>query len=38
MFELIDVLVAPATAALVGQDSFAWADGSIEAVSDAYVR
>lgn len=41
MFETIDVLIAPstpATAALVGQKDFSWADGSTEAVSDAYVR
>ena len=41
LFESVDVLAAPSTprtAALVGQDVFEWTDGSVEAVSDAYVR
>ncbi|MER7939417.1 MULTISPECIES: amidase [unclassified Streptomyces] len=41
MFDGIDVLAAPAvpmTAAEAGQDTVEWADGTIEAVSDSYVR
>ncbi|MEU0297991.1 amidase [Streptomyces sp. NPDC006175] len=41
MFDGIDVLAAPTvpmTAAKSGQDTVEWADGSVEAVSDSYVR
>ncbi|MGW5869115.1 amidase [Streptomyces sp. NPDC055239] len=41
MFEGIDVLAAPTvpmTAAASGQDTVEWADGTVEAVSDSYVR
>ncbi|MFD7098477.1 amidase [Streptomyces xanthophaeus] len=37
----VDVIAAPtvpATAARAGQESFRWADGAVESVSDAYVR
>lgn len=41
MLESVDVIAAPAvplTAAPVGQESVQWADGSVESVSDSYVR
>ncbi|SMQ14326.1 aspartyl-tRNA(Asn)/glutamyl-tRNA(Gln) amidotransferase subunit A [Streptomyces sp. Ag82_O1-12] len=41
MFDEIDVLAAPTvpmTAAKSGQDTVEWADGTVEAVSDSYVR
>ncbi|MFF1698166.1 amidase [Streptomyces sp. NPDC058257] len=41
MFEGIDVLAAPTvpmTAAASGQDTVEWADGTVESVSDSYVR
>lgn len=41
MFDGIDVLAAPTvpmTAAKSGQDTVEWADGTVEAVSDSYVR
>ncbi|NJP93849.1 amidase [Nonomuraea sp. FMUSA5-5] len=41
LFERVDVIAAPATpitAAPAGQDSVTWPDGTVEAVSDAYVR
>ncbi|KJK35259.1 amidase [Streptomyces variegatus] len=41
MFGGIDVLAAPTvpmTAAKSGQDTVEWADGTVEAVSDSYVR
>ncbi|MGW4233364.1 amidase [Streptomyces sp. NPDC004980] len=41
LFRHVDVVVAPsvpATAAPSGQESIRWTDGSLEAVSDAYVR
>ncbi|WP_351236097.1 amidase [Streptomyces sp. NPDC002133] len=37
----VDVIAAPtvpATAARAGQETFRWADGTVETVSDAYVR
>ena len=41
MLGQVDVIAAPAvpmTAAKAGQDSVQWADGTVEAVSDSYVR
>lgn len=41
MLARVDVIAAPAvpmTAAKAGQDSVRWADGTVEAVSDSYVR
>ncbi|MFJ2261568.1 amidase [Streptomyces sp. NPDC087844] len=41
MFRHIDVIAAPAvpmTAAKSGQETVEWADGTVEAVSDSYVR
>ncbi|AQZ66416.1 Aspartyl-tRNA(Asn) amidotransferase subunit A @ Glutamyl-tRNA(Gln) amidotransferase subunit A [[Actinomadura] parvosata subsp. kistnae] len=41
LFGRVDVIAAPATpitAAPAGQDSVTWPDGTVEAVSDAYVR
>ncbi len=41
MFDAVDVLAAPTvptTAAEAGQEAVEWADGTTEAVSDAYVR
>ncbi|MFJ9036908.1 amidase [Streptomyces sp. NPDC102406] len=41
MFDGIDVLAAPTvpmTAATSGQDTVEWADGTVETVSDSYVR
>lgn len=41
MLTRVDVIAAPAvpmTAAKAGQDSVEWADGTVEAVSDSYVR
>lgn len=41
MFRQVDVVAAPAvpmTAAAAGQESVEWADGTVEAVSDSYVR
>lgn len=41
MLDEVDVVVAPSTpltAAPVGQQSVQWADGSVEGVSDSYVR
>ncbi|MFI8879025.1 amidase [Streptomyces sp. NPDC055243] len=41
LFGRVDVIAAPAvpmTAAKSGQDSVRWADGTVEAVSDSYVR
>ncbi len=41
MFDGIDVLAAPTvpmTAAKSGQDTVEWADGTVETVSDSYVR
>ncbi|MEV4116051.1 amidase [Nonomuraea sp. NPDC049695] len=41
LFERVDVIAAPAvpmTAVPAGQESVAWPDGTVEAVSDAYVR
>ncbi|MFB4271467.1 amidase [Nonomuraea sp. GTA35] len=41
LFERVDLIAAPAvpmTAVPAGQESVAWPDGTVEAVSDAYVR
>jgi len=41
LFETVDVLAAPAvpmTAVPAGQETVTWSDGTVEAVSDAYVR
>ncbi|WP_328374777.1 amidase [Streptomyces sp. NBC_00440] len=41
MLGTVDLIAAPAvpmTAARAGQDSVEWADGTVEAVSDSYVR
>ncbi|MFF3013439.1 amidase [Streptomyces sp. NPDC057939] len=41
LLETVDVIAAPtvpATAAPVGQSTFTWPDGTIESVSDGYVR
>ncbi|MEU3549865.1 amidase [Streptomyces longwoodensis] len=41
MLEEVDLIVAPtvpATAVEAGQESITWADGTVEGVSDAYVR
>ncbi|MGP3998814.1 amidase [Streptomyces sp. 8N706] len=41
LFQEVDVIAAPtvpATAARAGQEVFQWADGTVETVSDAYVR
>ncbi|NDZ80601.1 amidase [Streptomyces sp. SID10853] len=41
MFDGVDVVAAPTvpmTAAKSGQDTVEWADGTVEAVSDSYVR
>ncbi|MYW92632.1 amidase [Amycolatopsis rubida] len=41
LFDKIDVLAAPTvpmTAVPAGQETVTWSDGSVEAVSDAYVR
>ncbi|MFE3175975.1 amidase [Amycolatopsis sp. NPDC059090] len=41
LFEQIDVLAAPTvpmTAVPAGQETVTWSDGTVEAVSDAYVR
>lgn len=41
LFGTIDLLATPSTpqtAALAGQDQFEWIDGTVESVSDAYVR
>ncbi|MGW2771746.1 amidase [Streptomyces olivaceoviridis] len=41
MFEDVDLIAAatvPATAVRAGQETITWADGTVEGVSDAYVR
>ncbi|MFB7593844.1 amidase [Streptomyces sp. NPDC056160] len=41
MFEEVDLIAAPtvpATAVKAGQETITWADGTVEGVSDAYVR
>ncbi|MDX2391430.1 amidase [Streptomyces sp. DK15] len=41
LLDTVDVIVAPtvpATAAPVGQEDFTWPDGTVETVSDSYVR
>ncbi|MFF4319200.1 amidase [Streptomyces sp. NPDC001568] len=41
LLDTVDVIVAPtvpATAAPVGQETFTWSDGTVETVSDGYVR
>ncbi|MFJ6632735.1 amidase [Streptomyces sp. NPDC091376] len=41
LLDEVDVIAAPtvpATAAKAGQETFEWADGTVETVSDAYVR